>query len=386
VQALCFKIIFRLFLARSSIEDALVLLNIMQKHPELARKTDLRADIRALPALEGSSQVAGENNIDFTFNELSSMRLLENSHLGALPKNTDAFCADGKNLYHFSSSEGLFKISIRNESKMPGLVVHRNEGVKEWGEHARMLFFNNRIFVRSINDKSKLLHVVDPDTLEVDKEYPELKFAEDATNSLGKLVEEPDKDGRTLKQSPFFTDGTYFYVVSQKKEQTENEDESLFQLVVEVYNPANNFEFVRSFPLYKNQQKDLFMKESNNIDFIMNANWHTNGKYLAVRKGRKAWFFDTQSGVKIRSEKSPFDDEIVMIHNYLNDTVLICHGEKVCEGPLKNFKAYKAKESGDTHKSAAEVYAKYKDIYVGSAVAPKQLNVIQRIMRKKEGV
>lgn len=36
VQGLCVKIIFRLFLARGSIEDALVLLNILQKHPEIA--------------------------------------------------------------------------------------------------------------------------------------------------------------------------------------------------------------------------------------------------------------------------------------------------------------------------------------------------------------
>jgi hypothetical protein len=75
-----------------------------------------------------------------------------------------------------------------------------------------------------------------------------------------------------------------------------------------------------------------------------------------------------------------------MVHNYLNDTVFICHGDKISEGSIKNFKAYKAKESGDTHKSASEVYSKYKDLYCGSATAPKQLNVIQRIMRKKEGV
>ena len=74
-------------------------------------------------------------------------------------------------------------------------------------------------------------------------------------------------------------------------------------MVLEVYDPSNNYNFVRSCVLYKNQQKDLFLKKGDNqIDFIMEANWHSNGKYLAVRKGQKAWFFDIQTGVMIRKE------------------------------------------------------------------------------------
>ncbi|MFO0116725.1 MAG: hypothetical protein ACK521_03635, partial [bacterium] len=57
------------------------------------------------------------------------------------------------------------------------------------------------------------------------------------------------------------------------------------QLAVESYNPNDNYKFVRSFVLYKNQQKDLFVKEGNSLDFIMNATWFTNGKYLVISKG-----------------------------------------------------------------------------------------------------
>lgn len=184
----------------------------------------MRADIRALPALEGSHEIMGDNNIEFSFTSLASIKLHESKEDGALPKGTHALCADGKNLYHFSADHGLVKISIRDESKMPGLVMHRNEEVKNWGDKARMLFFNNRIYVRTIDDKSKAFHVVDPDTLEIDKDFVEPKFDENAANSLNKWQEEPDADGRTLKQSPFFTDGVYFYVVSQKKEHLENDD------------------------------------------------------------------------------------------------------------------------------------------------------------------
>jgi hypothetical protein len=99
---------------------------------------------------------------------------------------------------------------------MPGLISKRvdNDKTKAWGKDARMLFFNNRLYVRSIDDKSKPFHVIDPSTLEVDKEFPEVKLkAEEGVSTIA-FVEEADKEGRTLKQSPFFTDGTYFYVVS----------------------------------------------------------------------------------------------------------------------------------------------------------------------------
>ena len=86
-----------------------------------------------------------------------------------------------------------------------------------------MLFFKNRIYVRTVDDKSKPFHVIDPDTLEIDKDFPEPELGKESTCSLGKWQEEPDTDGRTLNESPFFTDGNYFYIVSQRKEQLEND-------------------------------------------------------------------------------------------------------------------------------------------------------------------
>ena len=122
-----------------------------------------------------------------------------------------------------------------------------------WGKDARILYFNDRIYVRSFEDKSKPFHVIHPDTLEIDKDFPEVKLnTEEGVCNIG-FQEEPDKEGRTLKQSPFFTDGTYFYVVAQKKEaQDQEEGESGYRLMVEVYNPNKNYEFVRSITLFKN--------------------------------------------------------------------------------------------------------------------------------------
>ena len=383
VAQLSYKIIFRIFLARNSVEDALVLLRLLQSHPEHAQKIDLRPEIRALPALEGHTKLHGsdEAKMDFPFTELSQIQLLGNKHEDMKPKQTDAFCADNTHFYHFNSDKGLYKISTSDPSKMPGLICHSNAEVK-WGINARMLFYNNRIYVRSFDDKSKPFFVIDPDTLEVDKEFKDPTF-EDAPCSLGKFQEEA-VGGRTLKQSPFFTDGNYFYVVSQKKETSEDGDE-ITQLVVESYNPNDSYKFVRSFILYKNQEKSLFVKDGNSLDFIMNATWYTNGKYLVISKGQKEYFFDMTDGVKILSQNSAHD-KLNLIHNYLSDTFIVFVDEKAITGTIKNFKAYNITDSTDLSKTASEVFAKYKDRYVGALEPPKALNVVQRIMRKKEGV
>jgi len=73
VAQLSYKIILRIFLARNSVEDALVLLRLLQSHPEHAQKIDLRPEIRALPALEGHTKLHGSDDakMDFPFTELS---------------------------------------------------------------------------------------------------------------------------------------------------------------------------------------------------------------------------------------------------------------------------------------------------------------------------
>ena len=124
---------------------------------------------------------------------------------------------------------------------MPGLILDSNEeeSVKAWGNNARLLYFNNRIYVRSFDDKSKPFHVVNPDTLKIDPTFTEVKLEEGDGIVTMNFKEEADKAvGRTLKQSPFFTDGNFFYVVSQKKHTEENEGEESVQLVVEVFNPS----------------------------------------------------------------------------------------------------------------------------------------------------
>jgi len=138
---------------------------------------------------------------------------------------------------------------------------------------------------------------------------------------------------------------------------------------------------VRAITLFKNEQRDLFIKSQNNLEFLMQSNWHTNGKYLVIRKKDKAWFFDINTGIKVHKQAT-HKNEIVMIHNYVQDTMFVFHDNKVQEGSLKNFKTYVNKDSGDQCKTSAEVYTKFKDRYLGKAEPAKSLSVIQRLMRK----
>lgn len=138
---------------------------------------------------------------------------------------------------------------------------------------------------------------------------------------------------------------------------------------------------MRSITLFKNEQRDLFIKSQNNLEFLMQSNWHTNGKYLVIRKSDKAWFFDINTGIKVHKQAT-YNNEIVMIHNYVQDTMFVFHDNKVQEGSLKNFKTYVNKDFGDQCKTSAEVYTKFKDQYLGKAEPTKSLNVIQRLMRK----
>lgn len=140
-----------------------------------------------MPSLEGLTKSAGsaEIKINFDFNELSSYEFISYKQRSYESfKESDAFCTDGKYIYHYTSERGLYKLSSAFNSKsMPGLIIDSNEDLKSFGDKARMIYFNDRIYIRTIGDKSKPFHVINPDTLKIDEDFPEVKFPEEA-NSL----------------------------------------------------------------------------------------------------------------------------------------------------------------------------------------------------------
>ena len=75
-----------------------------------------------------------------------------------------------------------------------------------------MLHLNNKLYIRSEAIKPKPFVVVNPNTLEEEKEEFELEKED-------KNIEwkENEDTGRSLTATPLMTDGHYIYVVSQKK-------------------------------------------------------------------------------------------------------------------------------------------------------------------------
>jgi hypothetical protein len=82
-----------------------------------------------------------------------------------------------------------------------------------------------------------------------------------------KWKKDDGKGGRTLAYTPMFTDGNHLYTISRviptSKEEEDAGDSLPTKLQCEIYDPKNNFKFIRSIPLYKNAQKEHLVKESN---------------------------------------------------------------------------------------------------------------------------
>ena len=120
-----------------------------------------------------------------------------------------------------------------------------------------MLYYNGRIYVRTPEDKAKPFHVIKPDTLSIDEDFSEIKLDDKEDAKTMAFGSDFDKTtGRKLAESPFFTDGTYFYLVSLLKETVENaeeDEEAPIALVLEQYDPSKEtYPLIKSVKLYNN--------------------------------------------------------------------------------------------------------------------------------------
>ena len=106
---------------------------------------------------------------------------------------------------------------------------------------------------------------------------------------------------------------------SEKEKATEDTIKTP-KVVVEVYDPAKSFEFVRAITLYKNVHLDPYAKESTVsglVEWTRRAQWATNGSVLACfSKGGKVHFFSLETGIKACKEwleptleSADFDDD-----------------------------------------------------------------------------
>lgn len=150
-----------------------------------------------------------------------------------------------------------------------------------------MLHLNGKLYCRAESLKPKPFVVINTVTLEEEKD--EFELDKEDKNLEWK---ENEETGRSLTSTPLLTDGTYIYVIAQKKAPKKNPDalkegEEPAQeedntkppmLVVECYDPSSpSLPFVKEVFLYKNADFEPFIKSSNSVDFIKGNSFATNG-------------------------------------------------------------------------------------------------------------
>lgn len=86
--------------------------------------------------------------------------------------------------------------------------------------------------------------------------------------------------------------------------------------MVEVYDPAKSFEFVRAVTLFKDKHFEPFVKEKNSEDWLRAAQWATNGSVLACFTGNgKVRFFSLETGARLSKRKTELSSSGLVVHD-----------------------------------------------------------------------
>ena len=82
------------------------------------------------------------------------------------------------------------------------------------------------------------------------------------------------------------TDGVYLYYIvktyptKKQRKEAASKEEKRSKLVLEVYDPADNFKFVRKVTLFHTKTGNDFFKSEKETDFFSYAQFACNGQYL----------------------------------------------------------------------------------------------------------
>jgi hypothetical protein len=152
---------------------------------------------------------------------------------------------------------------------------------------------------------------------------------------------------------------------------------------------------VREVPLYKNEEFEPFIKNSNSVDFLRDSSFATNGQALVIQTKNRVYFFDLKTGVRIQkaktSEGSANHDDCRMVYDFQNNlfySFKYSTDETKLEAfTLANFNKGGASSGFDKHylSKRMQVFKSFvygeKDAYTSDKPQPHQLNLIQRIMK-----
>jgi hypothetical protein len=221
VATLAFKMIFLLGLARSSVEDFLVLVSLLsdKKHSDI----DLREELHILKVLESKELATVSKETKFDAGEVTYLGqrptempiciLKGESTSGILYFNKeDSWVQDGTYIYALIKGQGLVKLSMGVQGGMPGKIMAVN---KELDKEGTIMLFEGKIHMRSQDFKPAPFVTIECETLKEVKIEPELKFDDQSKDQPTiQWLDANEETGRSLGFSPMFTDGTFIYVIA----------------------------------------------------------------------------------------------------------------------------------------------------------------------------
>jgi hypothetical protein len=258
------------------------------------------------------------------------------------------------------------------------------------------MYFQKKLYVRNADCKPAPFQVFNPETLEEIKPEEGDKTFEpkEGDERCLKWKELSEETGRSLEYTPLITDGQLVYVISirgpSKKQNEEAEAKSESKnswrkMVVEVYDPAKNWEFVREVILMSHDTKEHYDKHSKDMkDWMLNATWACNGQFLVCFKhnnsaNRRQW--DLKTGAQVA--KTYLDNiHTVLAHNTQTNIFTVKIDGSDIEFARASLKYFKSKElqskSLQEIKQGQEALLKKDD---EPAEDISRLNVIERLIR-----
>lgn len=314
---------------RNSIEDVLIVCSLLSDTKVVKGEVDLREEIMLLK--NAMEHPAAEEHEDFDpsmpfdcYDDVKNKLLgLPDKHEFS-PDNSSypTWVVDGEFVYVYSNYDDkaiLSKFSLGTSSTLPGSLVTTRKLEGEY-ESGTLLLMGDKLYLRHKpeGDAKNPWSIVDKDFLNVTKlteDYMKENFPEPAEGEEDKEQEpsikwkkDDGEGGRTLAYTPMFTDGNYLYTISRviatSKEEEDAGDSLPTKFQCEIYDPKNNFKFVRAISLYKNAQKEHLVKESNTEDFLKRTRWATNGEYLMMFAAKgKMRFISLKTGIVVSKKQ-----------------------------------------------------------------------------------